>query len=383
MNTNGYDNLVKDMNSAAKRIANFPEGLDRLTKPQLKDLYNKLSAYAPRMASGLKNKTAAMSAIDAVVEGNGRPQLIDDFKGKGRKVAENSCVLELHVRQPGFTKKIDSSTFLDKSGNKGKVDADVLHVSQDLIDKKKIKDLEKHRNELLDYVKAWSVKGGLLTPGNGQFLVPVKAMDAIYEKITKFGAERDALLTEFGKQWNKIKEDAKVKRGAFYSDNDYPPFAEIRSRYTHDWKFISNNMAEELENIRKEYREQERVKIETECAATAIEIQEALREGFHSMIEHFTDRLGIDGETGKPKRFNERRIQDIKDFLETFSDRNLTGDKDLEKLTEKAKNLIEGVDAKQLRKNEDLRGSLKQAFTELTEKAGSLIEVRTRAIRVD
>jgi hypothetical protein len=384
-----FTKFVKDMSAAVKRVYNTPGIVDEMTVEQRNDFKARVEKYTPSNPEGQGRKSTVLYTLETTVaveaastNGSVATPVNDMSAEVAKRIAEESIVIEIHIRQPGFTKKIDANDFLDRNGNKGKVESDILHVHQDLIDKRHVKNLMDHRQSLLDYIRSWQVPGGMLTPGGGQFLVPLAAQEKIYAKIEEFGAERQGLLDKFAESWDTIVEEAKKKRGVFFDDGDYPSFKSIRDRFTHDFRFISNKVPDELKKLGLEIYQKEFDKQMLNCATAASEIQAALREGFLGLIEHFTDRLGVDEETGKPKRFNEKRITDIREFLETFQARNLTNDTQLAALCEKAQTLIEGVDAATIRSNADARASLKQAFDDLTTATNELIGTKTRRVRV-
>ena len=393
MNNTELTAFLKDASKAAKKIANpkTPFVLVDLGIGQLYAVRDSLIAYIPKTEAGVTTKHVALARVETELDERGKlqepaaPEVepTTDFDVEvARRIAEESIVLEIHIRQPGFTKKIDATDFLERNGNKGKVESDILHVHQDLIDKRHVKKLMDHRQSLLDYIRAWQVPGGMLTPGGGQFLVPIASQDKIYTAIEQFASERQDLLDEFGESWDLIVEEAKKKRGVFFNADDYPSFKSVRERFTHDFRFISNKVPDELKRMSLEIYQKEFNKRMVDCAGAANEIQLALREGFLGLLQHFTDRLGVDEETGKPKRFNEKRITDIRDFLETFQQRNLTGDTELASICEKAQLLLTDVDAATIRSDADTRASLKKAFDGLTEATNELIGVRTRRVRV-
>lgn len=388
MNNTELTAFLKDVSKAVKRVVKRPEILDSLGTGQLYGVRDTFETYHPKTDEGSRFKQLALVYINERLHGKeAEPPVVTVISDEvtqevAQRIAEESVVLEMHIRQPGFTKKIDSDTFLDKSGNNANVDSDVLHVHQDLIDKRHVKKLMDHRAGLLGYIRSWEVPGGMLTPGGGQFLVPRKAIDKIYAKIEEFGQERQALLDEFGEAWGTIINEAKIKRGEFFDQSDYPDFKTVRTRYSHDFRFISNKVPDELRKESARIYQAELNKRMFECATAANEIQSALRQGFKELVEHFAERLGTDEKTGKPKRFNEKRLTDIRDFLETFQARNLTGDAELAALCEKAEQLLEGVDAAQIRSNEEVRTSLKRAFDDVTASTDQLIEVKVRKVRV-
>ena len=302
----------------------------------------------------------------------------------GEKVAKESVVLELHIRQPGFRKKMESSNFVQsefgqESGQAA--DPDFLHVYQDLLDKKYLKDLAKHRAGMIDYIKGISVPAKMLA--NGMYLIPLRRVEEVDQKITTYVAEREKLLNDFRDIYDEAKADAKQRRGKHFNENDYPSFEYLRSFYKTEAKWLSFNVPAALEKINSEIAEREREKVKHEWADTAVEVRDALRASFIKMVSHFTERLGKDPETGKPKVFHESSLENIKQFLSTFGDRNLTNDVELERLTKEAKAIVEGIDVKQVRTDEEFRKSLEDKFKDFASKTDGLVIIKEREFSFD
>lgn len=378
MDTTKFTNQLKDMSAIAKRANSaevFVKFLDDLTSDQLMILADRLTNYQPKTDSGLDSKKVAVTLLSRYVNDKSKPTF--DTRSAGKKVAENSCVLEIHVRQPGFKKKMRSDDFLDRSGNNGHLDPDVLHVSKELIDRRELRDLKALKRNLVSYLASRTVPGGLLTLGNGQYLVPVARIDEIHETIQKFISDRKVLLDEFESRYPSIKEKAKEKLGDFYEEDSYPPFELLRSRYHTEYKFISNTVPEQLARVSQELYKKEAARIEQECAESAQEIRDALREGFKELISHFEDRLGKD-DSGKLNVFHASRVEKLKDFLETFADRNLTEDGELANLVSKANDIVSGVDIDSLRDDEAYREGIRNSFSEIKAHSDKLIVKKTR-----
>lgn len=302
----------------------------------------------------------------------------------GERVAKESVVLELHIRQPGFRKKMESSSFVKSEFGQEfgqAADPDFLHVYQDLIDKKEIKDLAKHRSAMIDYIKSLSVPAKMLA--NGMYLIPLRRVEEIDQRITLYVEEREKLLNDFQDKWPSVIEAAKISRGKHFNENDYPEFSYLRSFYKTEAKYLSFNVPAALEKINTDLHKREMAKVQLEWADTATEVRNALRASFIKLTSHFRERLGKDPETGKMKTFHESSIENIKDFISTLGDRNLTNDVELETLANEAKALVEGVDVKQVRTDEEFRKALEKKFDDFVKKTEGLEVIKEREFSFD
>jgi len=384
MKTEHFIRFIKDISKAVRAITLNPDILTQLADEQFEIFRSRFESYKPRTEEGQANRGVIETLIARELDLRGEQESLLTQTGlkTAELVAEKTSILELHIRQPGFVKKLDSAVFLDKNGNNGNVDADVLHVHQDLIDMEYPKTLLKHRAKFLEYVRAWEVRAAMLTPGNGQYLVPKTCADAMYAKFDEFTTTREELLDEFEAKWEGIIKDAKKTRGAFFAQSDYPPFKAVRSKYVQDMRFIPNAVDEGLRQKSKEAFQRETERLMVQCTGAAAEIQAALRAGFRELIEHFVERLSPDPETGKRSRFNEKRLTDIVEFIDMFKERNVTNDEQLASLCDQAKLVLTDVSVTDIRSKPEVAQSLKQAFDDIVVATDDLIEVRTRKVRV-
>lgn len=374
--------LGKDNSKAVSKIAYNPGLVEDLTNDEKRDLLTRFSKYAPKTDAGKK----ALLKVNSLLSNDSMSDaelVIENHAEAARNIAENSAVLELHISQPWFQQRIKSDVFLEESGNKGKVDPTVLHVVQDLISKKRTKDIMMHRIRFTSSLKMLSVPGGILSLGNGQYLIPLKNIDKVVTMIEDFINQRNDLIAELEANYATIQKEAKLARGSFFDKKDYPPFAEIRKQYNLTYRFLSNAVPEELKKVNKDIYDSEKTRIENELMDATVQIRLALREGFKELIDHFTERLRPDEVTGKSKAFHLARVTKLKEFIETFNNRNLTNDAELEALTKKASDLLSGVSINDIRKDETVKSSLTASFEALKLETDQLIVNKSRAVDLD
>lgn len=308
--------------------------------------------------------------------------ITDQAQVVGERIASTSCVLEIHIRQPGFRKKINSASFLAKSGNNANIHSDVLTVAKDVLEKRDIAYLEAHRTNFLKKLKGYSVYGGGLALGNGQYLMPLASVEEIKKHIVEYQLEREALLNQFEADYERLKAKAKEKLGGFYSDYDYPPFQSIRQKYTVDYKFISNSVPEELKKINDKIYREESVNRKLAMQKLTIELQEIMRANFLGLITHFSERLGRDSQTGKFSSLSEARFNELTEFINTFANKNIIGDKDLEAIVKSARASLQGLGIRNINSNEELRDEVAKTFEGIKASSEALVNTHTRAIDV-
>ena len=109
--------------------------------------------------------------------------------------------------------------------------------------------------------------------------------------------------------------------------------------------------------IGKELYEAEKRKLSNQWKDAAQEMRDAMRFLIAKYIEAFTSAL-TPGEDGKKKAFKDASVDNLKEALEGFTVKNLTDDAEMAKLVADARKVLEGVDAKTLRKDGTLRDKI-------------------------
>lgn len=339
-----------------------------------------------------------------------------DSLAAGENVAKETVVLELHVRRPSFRRAFDSRailgdqkakgddcidcdgqgfTFNETSGDtitcetcKGtlkvvgnKVDDDYIHVSKDIIDRSEIKNINKRIGVLKTYMRTRCVPSSILAAG--LYLLPIKFIQEMDVAISSSQTDIEALLNEFEPRYPAMIENAKAKLGPHFNTNDYPQFSVLRAQWRIDAQYRSLNVPAVLATVNKQLFEREREKVKIQWADTAQEVRDALRVGFTRLVSEFSEKLGTDPESGKPRVFQKGRLEKLKDFLTTFECRDLTGDTELALLASQARQLIDGVDPNKLRKDGEFRTQLETGFAAIAEQAGKMVVVRERVLADD
>jgi hypothetical protein len=371
------------MGYGIKRILTQTHLIEGLDYNHLLTLKSKVDEYSPRSEEGGLNQRLVTKILDAMIE-MAAPEVQQLVSATvARKIADSSFVLEIHSREPSFTKKVDSSEYVEIVKDEAEISADRITISKRLISKKEIQNLSRHRRVFFRSLRSISLPGGLLTLGNGQYLMPLSFLERSRGMIEAYMIKREELLNEFQNNYESIKETAKERLGKLFDPMDYPPFEMIRACYSVEYKFVSNRVPEEFKKISEEIYAAEKQRILEECAPTAGLIQDFLRSQFIELNAHMVDRLGVDEDTGKKKKFSESSLDKMRDFIRTFSDMNLTGDVELSKLVKQAEGIIEGVDVAKIRSDDEFRAELKASFDTVKNLTDKLVVVKKRKVILD
>jgi len=154
---------------------------------------------------------------------------------------------------------------------------------------------------------------------------------------------------------------------------DYPAPEYLPGLFSFEWIWVDFTVPNSLPAGVKEAAI---AKMQNMWDEAAFEITNALREAFAGMIRHAVEVM-TPSEDGKQKRFYDSTITNILEFLDSFQNRNVTNDQDLEMLVNKAKSVLTGVTDASLLKGDGLfRGRVLDEFSKIQRAMDSMIEVR-------
>lgn len=303
----------------------------------------------------------------------------------GENIANETFVLELHIHEPGFSKKLKADSFVNNgNGNapvedtsdKPDADPNMLHISQDLINKKALGAIHKHKNRFIGWLKSKTVPCPMLA--SGLYLLPLNISEDILNASEKFVSERRDYVSALGEKYSELIENARPSRGDFFHHDDYLPWSVVGPKFDCEYRPLTFNVPAALERINSELYQREQEKLRCFFQDSAEEMRDAARLAAQEYLAHISDQLGND-ESGKPRRLHESSIKKFSDFVQTFlSGGDLTNDHELKTILAQAKEILSGTDAKSIRKNEGLRTSFQTAVNQLSEQASQLVTVQRR-----
>jgi hypothetical protein len=280
---------------------------------------------------------------------------------------KNAVALVFSVHGWGNRKSVDKDKI-----KTDKTDKKLLNLSKRLIDPKgEIKEIEWFMNST---VKAWIVKNSV--PSffqEGVYLFNIDQVEEVEKMLQEQSKELKVLVEKFIAVYpSKIKE-VEERLAENFNKKDYPPVNLLRKRFRFTWQWVEFNIPKVLpEDVFKS----EKKKVEAMWASAGEQITALLRESFKKLIDHAVKALEV-GTDGKTKAFRNSSFENIVEFIDTFKNRNLTNDMELEALVTKAQKILTGVENPQeLKKDVDMRKVVEKGFSDITKKLDKMIEVK-------
>ena len=197
----------------------------------------------------------------------------------------------------------------------------------------------------------------------GCVLVSKKLIPEVQENLKKLEWEYNSMVEDFIRWYPETVQEARESLGELFNECDYPPREEIQTRFRFHWRYIVigpsvsrvlppsiyKDEVEKFQNLMEQARQ---------------EAIAALRGEFVDLVDNLTDKLrGSDD--GKPRKLREAAVENLKDFLASFSNRNLFEDAQLSELVDRCKSIITNTSVNTIRTNSLVKENLHNQMQEL------------------
>jgi hypothetical protein len=309
---------------------------------------------------GLPPAAIVVANAPAMSASDGAPVHIP-IHDPGVDLARKTVCIKVRLSTMGNTRKVSTSQI--------EADADkaLLRVSKHLLDSAELKAIRQFDGEIRRYLYNICLPFEI-----GIHLVPIAALQTVENRLRQFAVDRVQLIDAFLTAYPSLCQDAAQRLRGLYNPADYPPIDDVRQQFGLSWQYVSFGVPDQLKGISQDVWEQEREKAAQRMAQASSEIQQVLRETMAGLVQHMADRLQT-SEDGKPLRFKNSTVSNLAEFLANFEFRNVTDDTELQNLVAQARQMLQGVDAEDLRSTGELRTKVQQGMTNLAAQLDTLV----------
>jgi hypothetical protein len=286
----------------------------------------------------------------APVNGSGSEPFNVHIQDPGVDLARKTVCIKVRLSTMGNIRKVSTSQI------EADADKDLLRVSKHLIDSAELKAIGRFDGEIRRYLYNICLPFEI-----GIHLLPIAALEQVEQRLRQFAVDREQLVKAFLAAYPSLCLDAGKRLRGLYNPADYPPSEEVAREFGFSWQYVSFGVPDQLKGISQDVWEQEREKAAQRMAEASCEIQHVLRESMAKLVQHMAERLK-DSADGKPLRFKETTVSNLVEFLTNFEFRNITDDNDLQVLVAQARQLLQGINADDLRTTGELRTKVQQGM---------------------
>ena len=254
------------------------------------------------------------------------------------------------------------------------VSSEWLRASKKLVDPEALKPIAKVINKARSYVTGVS----LPFPIKGMEFVPKEMITRVDGRLTEFKADFNHKVETFIESYDRLREVAMVHLGELFNEMEYP--LDIRSKFALIWRFIILDVPNgNTAILAPEVYEREKEKfVQTMEQARELAIQ-SLREEFGGMVDRITERFS-NGKNGDSKIFKNGTVNNFYEYFETFKERNIFKDEKLAELVERAKSILGGQSAEDIRANDRLKERIKDGMQGVEQAMAEILSMPRRRI---
>lgn len=209
-------------------------------------------------------------------------------------------------------------------------------------------------------------------PVTGCLLVPKKLIPEIQEHLQKLEWEYNSAVEDFIYWYPQAIEDARISLAELFNSCDYPTREEIKSRFRFQWRYITIGPSGSHVLPPSIYKD-EVDKFRNLMEQARQEAIASLRGEFVTLIANLSEKLS-GSQDGKPKKLRDAAVENLREFLDNFAQRNLFEDSQLAELVSQCRSLISGTTARDIRTNMQVKENLHNGMTSLLESMDGAFE---------
>ena len=268
-------------------------------------------------------------------------------------------------------------------------DKTLLAASKRILESTELRAVGEVMGRAKAYIEVRAVPNSIVA--DGTYLVPIARVDEIEAELEgPMRTQFDAAVDKFVAAYPRLHDEIKVRLGDLYDEKDYPQGDRaVRAKFGMKKRWLALGVPDQLQTVSATLWEQEKQRAEAMWRDGADEITAALLGGFGDLVEHMVDRLGYDeDEEGNAKKrvFRDSTITRVETFLDTFKDRNITDNAQLNVLIDQAREVMSSVEdpAVMLRTSDRIRDRVRASFESIKAEVDQMrVIVKTRGIRFE
>lgn len=200
-------------------------------------------------------------------------------------------------------------------------------------------------------------------PEPGVRLLRKNNIPKLEEELAKLKAQLHDAVAALDEDYDTIRAQAREQLGQLFNEADYP--GSLAGQFCMSWDYPAVEVPSYLAELSPELYERERQRVAAQFDEAVRLAEQAFTDEFAKLVENLGERLTPD-EQGKPKMLRTSTVENLRDFFTKFESMSLRSNPGLDDLVTKAKNLMEGRSAQDLRDNDALRATMKAQMDALS-----------------
>lgn len=290
----------------------------------------------------------------------------------GTRLQAETTAVRLHIRWPGTRKSLSRD---QKQQAAGAFDADsrTLSAAKRLFDTshpsfRAVSAIKTKASALWKGMTLPYIEPGVRLLRRGDVSVFDDRMDNIRDELAEAVEELDRCFAE-------LVDQARSQLGHLFDASDYP--VSMSDLFALSWDFPSVTPPAYLRTVNPAVYEQECQRVQAKFAEAVELAEQTFAEELSQLVSHLAERLSgsVDG---KPKVFRDTAVTNLTEFFDRFRHLNIGSNEDLDQLVENARQVVSGVNPKDLRDRTSLRDRVARSLTQVETSLDDLMTDRPR-----
>jgi hypothetical protein len=292
-----------------------------------------------------------------------------DVPAPATQILDRSVCVAISIGKFGTRRKVNSSEVTTDA------DPELIHISKEILKSAQydaIKSLDgRARKYFMSRALPFPFKSGF-------YLIPIDLIPEVEARMALFERERQELIAAFVEVYPDLVTQAQLRLGSLFDPRDYPPAERVMAAFQWDRRYVDVGVPGKLRSIDEALFNSQQEKIARETAKAVEAGQELLRKQMAEFVSRLVDRLS-GKDDGNPKTFKNTAVTKLQDWLTVFDARNsVVNDDELQRLADRAKALISGVEPATLRTDAMLREVTQKGFAEINAQLDTMMVDRPK-----
>lgn len=302
-------------------------------------------------------------------------------------IDEAVVVYELHLDKPGCSGKVgDSEAEVRATDSSQAIDRKRLKLTKRLFDCPEYRAVSAHDGAIRSYLRSQALPTTKLA--GGRYPIAAGRIELVDERVQELFAERTRLVDLFVAAYPAAVEAVRLPEeqgglGALFAAADYPSPEAMASQFSASTELTGLNMpGTGLARISRSLYARELAKVSSAREAMVTEIRDGLRAAAHGLVSTLVSTLKPKAPGERPRVFASQ-VDKLKAFLADFGSLNVAGDDALEGLVTRARELVDGADPEEMRKDTSVRDSFASGLLNVEQALAVMVSADATALRAN
>ena len=190
-------------------------------------------------------------------------------------------------------------------------------------------------------------------PEAGTRLIPQRRVEDFAATMTGYQADLSEAVMALQAALPELKAAARARLGDLYNESDYP--TRLEGLFAVDYDFPAVEPPAYLQDLAPEVYEAERRRVRQRFEEAVALAEEGFIAEFGRLVSHLVERLSLPAPGEPPRVFRDSAVGNLADFFDRFKELSVRNNEQLDRLVERAKEVVRGVGPQDLRESGALR----------------------------